>query len=279
MENLSCLSRRRVKHRLLTDRYSLPPCFGVMLAEYPEQTGTRIPHTHNEFQIIVQISGVIRFTTDRDFILSSGDVLLLPAGTRHAWSVLERGKTLQLLLSPGLPTDYPELRSILVPAATRLSLAPFPLETFWQEIILEEERALPGTALLLRARLLELLARILRACSTARQGITARTHDGIAKTLDLIASKYREKLTLHRLASTAGLSISRFSALFRALTGQAPVEFLLAYRLERARELLESTDLKVYEAAECAGFSSLAHFNRKYKSLYGHPPGARRKDA
>ena len=83
MENLSCLSRRRVKHRHLTDRYRLPPFSGVMLAEYPEQTGTRIPHTHNEFQIIIQMSGAIRFTAGGEFVLHTGDVLLLPAGTRH----------------------------------------------------------------------------------------------------------------------------------------------------------------------------------------------------
>ena len=279
MENLSCLSRRRVKHRHLTDRYRLPPFSGVMLAEYPEQTGTRIPHTHNEFQIIIQMSGAIRFTAGGEFVLHTGDVLLLPAGTRHAWSVLKRGKTLQLLLSPGLPADYPELCPILVPEPVRLFLDPEPLETLWEELIGEQEKALPGTALVIHARLLELLARILRACSAARRGVTARTNEGVVKALDLIASRYREKLTLHRLASTAGLSISRFSALFRDLTGRSPVDFLLNYRLERAAELLESTDLKVYEAAERTGFSSLAGFNRKYKAVYGHSPRAGQKKA
>lgn len=279
MENLSCLSRRRVKQNTLASRFLLPPFSQVMLADYPDETGTRIPHVHGELQIIALLSGKMRFTTERDFSLSRGDLLLIPPATRHAWSVQENGRTLQLLISPSLMAEYPDLRPLLIKTAIKLSIDPEKIEAVRNRIAGEQGSILPAANIIISAQLLDLLAHILRIYSRTHQGINGMTHEGITKALNLIAADYRKKLTLHRLAVAAGLSISRFSSLFHRQTGRSPVDFLLNYRLERAREMLGSTDMKIYEIAEYTGFDSVSYFNRKFKSVYRHTPAFYRKNA
>ena len=43
---------RKVKHNFLSDRLLLPPFSEVGLVDYPEETGTDIPHAHDDFQMI-----------------------------------------------------------------------------------------------------------------------------------------------------------------------------------------------------------------------------------
>ena len=89
MENLSILSSRKVKHNFLSDGLLLPPFSEVGLVSYPEQTGSGIPHTHDDFQMIAFISGELRFSADgEEFIGKPGDVLRIPPHLRQSWSVL-----------------------------------------------------------------------------------------------------------------------------------------------------------------------------------------------
>jgi YesN/AraC family two-component response regulator len=49
-------------------------------------------------------------------------------------------------------------------------------------------------------------------------------------------------------------------------------DYLNYYRILRAKELLESTNLKVYEIAERVGYNNVEHFTRVFKKLVGSSP-------
>ena len=68
------------------------------------------------------------------------------------------------------------------------------------------------------------------------------------------------------------LSASRFRHLFTAELGMSPREYLRRARLQRARELLETTPLSVKEITRIVGFNDISHFIRHYKTAYGQTP-------
>lgn len=81
-----------------------------------------------------------------------------------------------------------------------------------------------------------------------------------------------EEFDVASLAKRAGLSPSRFHAVFRAALGMAPARWLQQRRLARARELLLGSDLPVQEVATRSGFGDPFHFSRLFKRVHGSSP-------
>jgi transcriptional regulator GlxA family with amidase domain len=83
--------------------------------------------------------------------------------------------------------------------------------------------------------------------------------------------------TLDGMASTAGMSRSRFAEQFRDAFGMSPMAFVAKTRLHHAAQLLRSTPLPVKVIAGAAGFASRSHFSRAFKEAYGTDPSAFRE--
>ena len=85
---------------------------------------------------------------------------------------------------------------------------------------------------------------------------------------------YAEKLRLEDIAEQVHLTPSYFCMKFHQATGQTCVEYLTALRMERAKDLLQHTALKIYEIAEAVGFSDTRHFSRTFRRCFGVLPTA-----
>ncbi len=79
-------------------------------------------------------------------------------------------------------------------------------------------------------------------------------------------------LSLTQLCRELAVSKSYFSPLFKAHTGMTFVEYLTAVRMERAKELIASEDLKSYEVAERVGFNDAHYFSLTFKKQTGVTP-------
>lgn len=88
---------------------------------------------------------------------------------------------------------------------------------------------------------------------------------------------YCKPLSVADYAKLCGRSISSFKRDFQHLYGQTPGKWLLKKRLEYSRFLLETTDMQVAEIIDQSGFINRSHFNRRFKSIYRHPPLKYRK--
>ncbi|GAA0773161.1 AraC family transcriptional regulator [Roseibium denhamense] len=100
-------------------------------------------------------------------------------------------------------------------------------------------------------------------------------HPRIAEALVGIHEAPAEAWSLEKLAQTAGMSRTQFAVTFKDLVGVTPMGYLASWRLEIAREELES-GRQVKSVANLCGFSSPAAFSRAYSKRFGVPPrGAR----
>lgn len=75
-----------------------------------------------------------------------------------------------------------------------------------------------------------------------------------------------------QLQDALSMSKTQFHRKMKALTDQAPGEFLRTYRLKRAAQLLEQQGGGVTEIAFAVGFGSLSYFTRSFKEMYGQSP-------
>lgn len=98
----------------------------------------------------------------------------------------------------------------------------------------------------------------------------------LAPLLDRVRGALAEEWDIARLAKEAALSPRGLHRRFRESTGQSPGAWLLAERLARARDLLETTALPVEAVAEAAGFGTGAALRHHFRAAIGVPPAAYR---
>ncbi|MCL6659931.1 AraC family transcriptional regulator [Paenibacillus amylolyticus] len=89
--------------------------------------------------------------------------------------------------------------------------------------------------------------------------------------------QYAEALSLDELADLHGIHSYTLSRAFKQAFGQNFVDYLTEVRLHRAKELLESTDVKISEIAEQVGYQP-SYFNRLFKKSEGTTPSRYRED-
>ncbi|WP_129663589.1 GlxA family transcriptional regulator [Phytoactinopolyspora endophytica] len=85
------------------------------------------------------------------------------------------------------------------------------------------------------------------------------------------------ELTLSTIAEQAATSIRTLNRWFRAHTGTTPIQWLIRRRLQRAQELLETTDLSVEEIASRSGFGSAVALRQHFRRTLVTTPTAHRR--
>jgi AraC family transcriptional regulator len=96
--------------------------------------------------------------------------------------------------------------------------------------------------------------------------------------LDYVDASPNANLTLSHMAELAHLSPYHFERLFKEAMGQPVHRYILTQRLEKSYYLLLNSNLTLAQIAAEAGFADQSHFVRCFKSRFGIPPGALRKD-
>lgn len=83
---------------------------------------------------------------------------------------------------------------------------------------------------------------------------------------------YQKDLTQEFIASLFYLNRSYLSQLFRQKTGEKFIDYLNDIRIEKAKELLTTTDRKMYQIAKASGYDNTKYFFRVFKKRTGCTP-------
>jgi len=104
------------------------------------------------------------------------------------------------------------------------------------------------------------------------------THDRrLLVVLELINENIRRQLMIRELATIVNLSPGRLAHLFKSEVGVSPQRYTNNVRLEKAKELLESSVRSVKEISSEIGFPNVSSFCRGFKARYGTTPREYRK--
>jgi AraC family transcriptional regulator len=95
---------------------------------------------------------------------------------------------------------------------------------------------------------------------------------GRRNVIDLIRSRISEDISLADMAAVTGLSVTHFSHIFKKSMGESPHQFVLQQRVEYAKELLLSLNLRMIDIALACGFKTQQHFARIFRKVCGLSP-------
>ena len=113
---------------------------------------------------------------------------------------------------------------------------------------------------------------------TRRPGTPTPLSDAeFASAIDMMHDRIEDGVTLTELARMSGRDVYQFSRAFRLRAGAPPYKYLVWLRVERARGMLEATDMPLVEIAYACGFSSQAHMTDVFRKRVGATPGQFRR--
>lgn len=152
------------------------------------------------------------------------------------------------------------------------------LPRLFARIIEEEAERQPSFEHISASLLQELIFTVSRKMSIREKirHMDERERDLYA-TFTLMHKNYARKLTVRDLASHAGLSISRYTSLFKQYTGLSPQQYLIQYRLQKAKDLMRHTQLNIRQIAALVGFDDQLYFSRLFRKHEGLSPVEYRK--
>jgi AraC family transcriptional regulator of adaptative response/methylated-DNA-[protein]-cysteine methyltransferase len=104
------------------------------------------------------------------------------------------------------------------------------------------------------------------------------TRTTVERALSLIEKGALDRDNLLALANRLGVGPRHLSRLFAEHLDASPLQVAVSLRVQRAKRLVEGTDLSIHLVAECAGFSSTRRMSAAFGRLYGRPPAAFRKN-
>jgi len=218
----------------------------------------------------------------------SGMLAIIPAGV-HPWAV-QRGPARKMHLhlpqtllaladgktGHGAGSSAPTLTAAGViedAAATRLA----------RRVAAELLQPGAGSQLLMDALGIEFAVHALRHWSERKKDGSPASSGGLGavalgQVRDYLDAHLAENISLADLAARCGLSQPHFCRSFKAATGSPPHEFQLRLRVERAKRLLDVSDLSVGEVAAQVGYDDPSYFARLFRKQIGVTPKIYRQE-
>ncbi len=146
------------------------------------------------------------------------------------------------------------------------------LENTFNQLIDEFHLKLPFYEYTCQSYLLVILSLISRKMVASQDITQQRSKKLIEEMCRHMYANYSRNITVSEYAKMSNLSESRFSHLFKEYTSLSPVQYLLNIKIQRAKELLENTDLSILQISEMLGMQSQNYFSRIFKKYTGYSP-------
>lgn len=230
-------------------------------------------HWHRSFEMLRVLSGKISIViNDRTITAATGDIVFINQENIHGYQPTDCIYEVmdfdieELLLHTALCKDI--LQLFTNSHINILPLSPEGSQELYaavNKLFAYAAGSLVTNRLLVLGALFEFLGQIY-ICHHYTENDKSSVHTKIFKDLlEFIEHHYTEPLTLTDMAHASGMSPSHFSMLFRDFFHQTPMEYLNAYRIERACLMLLHTTLSITEIAYRSGFNDSAYFVKVFK--------------
>jgi len=107
--------------------------------------------------------------------------------------------------------------------------------------------------------------------------LASKNGNPVALAKRFIEENYMQECGLAEVAAFVHLNPSYFSSLFKKETGESVTGYVLKLRMQKAKLLLKSTDMKIFEISEAIGFNDSNYFTNTFNKLTGLSPKEFRK--
>ena len=241
--------------------------------------GMTCPHHHEDYEIYFLISGNRKyFISNTIYTLQPNQVVIFKPNIPHQVTVnLNVPYERQLVyVTPQLFSEIidnnPSLKSIFDFQLFNLSDSNFAKALdIISEINKEFERNDEYSQCIIKNLIADLLMFICRHNDTSNL-VLNKSDLRIQSVIDFILEHYSEHITLADCAKIACMHYNTFSAVFQKETAIGFKDFLIRTRIDKGRELLETTDYSITKIAELTGFCTATHFTSTFRNLLDVSP-------
>lgn len=282
--------------------------------EVSAQWGIALPFEQGvRFHYVARGFCWLRAERMRPVELTSGDLALLPHGTRHVIASSAEGpaKTLpelgpeqvneaqfRLNLRPGGDASLIQcctvgfadpLAKLLITAMPpalvlrgerRRDSALAALLAIMDRELTEDRAGADGIRARLADAAISMILRDWAETSPQRPGWLRKEADPrVLRALQSVQQRPEHGWSLAELAKVAGMSRTAFVEAFTAMTGTTPGRFVSEHRMELASRLLREKRLSLAQIATTLGYSGAAAFSRAFRRHAGRPPSLARRGA
>jgi AraC-like DNA-binding protein len=259
---------------------ALVPTFaGMGLVDSPTE-GIYPRHRHRDYEVIVVERGEYRCVlNDVRLQIPGTRCLVVKPGDQHEDLLVSGGRHVGVWFRLGLAGDAADLTSLPLFAEGVLpeqQVVACDLRRLTRALFAEYSEPDLASAHLQEALLAEVFWQVVRAAepNVLAPGLVA--HCAAAS----FPARWRAALARHggaavapaELAKALGLGERALREACRVHLGTSPARAIMAYRLERAAELLRSSGLNVAQVAERLGFANPFHFARAFRRQHGVAP-------
>ena len=214
----------------------------------------------------------------RDFIYHKNEIIVTPAGVSSGWRWHVKTKCIIITLEPAKFEKFAQIElGVFLSTEQLQNLPQFLDEDITQSGIelLEALQCSIGSRVMFESFARVFLTKLILKCGLQEseyefsKNFTARHYKEV---LDFVAVNYGNNILLEDMAAQAKLSTSHFSRLFKQTIGQTPYQFLMVYRIEQAKKMLDNPNTLMIDIAMNCGFADQAHFSRVFKKIEGITP-------
>ena len=258
--------------------------------DYPRNIRFRTMHSHSTFQLVYCTDGIVKIAMlAGEHEIKAGEAIFLNSNVVHqdivstggayysfnfSKELVSFGKNLptEVLLNefaenPGCPCyifdeKYPWMRKILSDCEKLIELEKDKADTYYYEVL----HLLTG-----------IMLQMLKNLPIPQNMVRNHDEERMQKVLTFIEEYYSENITLARMALAANISKSELLRLFHRTLECTPYQYLMAFRLRKASELLQKTALSIGEISSEVGITNQSQFGSHFKKLTGYTPSEYRK--
>ncbi|WP_342564844.1 AraC family transcriptional regulator [Paenibacillus sp. FSL R7-0345] len=253
-----------------------------------------LAHWHTDLEFVYVCEGSIRMGINLESrVLYKGDMAFCSSGDIHYYDSTDRESVIQLVIfnpqliaSPGgwpkdvrltdpfICTEVQNQAGIAASGKADISRLMLQLEHEFNDKLPHYEQVITG-------QLNELCGLLLRHLPTepADQKKDMRRMSSMKvmqNVLDYLEDHFAEVITLEDAARQAEMSLFYFSRFFKSTTGMSYISYLNHIRVNKAEEMLLSSDKPIIDIALDCGFTNVRTFNRVFKQFRNSTPSSYR---
>jgi AraC family transcriptional regulator len=261
---------------------------GIRLEHYGLQAGEFPEHRHSEHIVMISLTegakGEIRTGSGSRISGTQhrGNVCVLPSGLAHTARLDGPSEQLALFLDPSLMrrAASESFTSARFEVVERCKRSDGVISSIGMALLGElESEGLSGR--LFAESLANVLAVHLLRHYTSSGDKLQRFTGGLSaeklrRVTAFVSENFSNDVRLAELANVAGMSNFHFAREFKRTTGTTPHQYVIKFRVERAKALLAEVEMPLTEVGLNSGFSHQSHFTRLFHRLTGTTPLAYR---
>ena len=242
-------------------------------------------HTHDFLSIHYVVSGHCMFEVDgHEYPAKKDDVIIINPGVSHHSIPLENTDCVMFYLGiddlfiKGYPKNFIPICHAVTPVRKYIH----ELYTCYHSIISVQEKKETLWSLMAKQLSLQFLVILLKelspqATNNLSDYFHLETYDKatIAQTItNYFQENYMKKISIEEIAKSTYLSTTYITKIYKEITGDTPINYLINLRMEKAREILSEGHFSIQTVAKRVGYDDPYYFSKLFKKKFGYSPSS-----